>query len=249
MTKNRFFAFGVLLVLVCGAAVLAGQTRMRSGEVTIFQRSGDSVIDQIKGYSKVRLLLVTENSGDFQIGNVWMINFVDDAWNFPDERNQMNTDDHYVFLRNGGMAHGQIGDFSRERRSFLFESGEEFPLNQIRRIYFSRNVPASLSGEQGGQGGGGGNVWVGTFSRSSPSPPMDLELREDGTAQMTIEAVGGRTLILNGRWQDIDGRTIRVNVVSDTVRTDRRTMVFGLERNTLISLSGSMGANVRLRRR
>jgi hypothetical protein len=247
MVKKCFLALG-LLALVAGLVAAAGQTRMRSGEATIYLKSGDPVIDKIIDISSERLVLETENNGEFPLRDIWMINFIDDAWDFPQERDQLDARSHFVFLRNGGVSAGRIVDFSSERRVFEFEGGEEFPIGQVRRIYFTRNVPASLKGG-GGQGGGGGSVWAGTFYRDVPSPPMEIELGDDGSARLSIETARGRTVVLRGRWTDVDGRSIRVNVRNETIASDQRTIVFGLERDTLISLSGSIGANVRLQRR
>jgi len=239
----------VLVFALVAVAALAAQTRMRSGEATIFLRSGDSVIDKVIDISSTRLVLETENNGEYPLRDLWMINFINDAWDFPNERNQLNPRDHFVFLRNGGVSVGRIVDFSSERRVFQFESGEEFPIGQVQRIYFSPNVPASLRGGSGGGGGGAASVWVGTFYRDVPAPPMEIELRDDGSAQLTIDTVRGRSVVLTGRWTDVDGRSIRVNVQNQVNASDRRTITFGLERDTLISLSGSIGANVRLQRR
>ena len=251
MTRHRFFIAALIVILAAGTALLAGQTRMRSGEAAIFLKSGDSIIDKIIDISSERLVLETENNGEFPLRDIWMINFINDTWNFPEERNQLETRDHYVFMRNGGVSAGRIVDFSSEQRVFQFESGEEFPIGQVRRIYFSKNVPGSLSGGQGGgqQGGGSANVWVGAFSRQTPAPPMEIALEENGTARMTIEAVGGREIVLAGTWEHVDAGSVRVTVTNQANRSDRRTMIFGLERNTLISLSGSLGNNVRLQRR
>jgi hypothetical protein len=250
MTSKKF---GKLLLLIVALAAwtgaLSAQTRMRSGEVTIFLNNGEAIIDQIKDISNVRLVLATENSGEFNLSDIWMMNFIDDAWNFPAERKQMETDEHYIFQRNGNVASGRIVDFIRERRVFLFENGVEIPQPQVRRIYFSRNVPASLAGGQGGPAAGE-SVWVGTFGRDTPAPAIEITLQPNGTARMTIETIRNRPpVVLTGRWQDVDGRTIRVTLTNEAVRTDRRTMIFGLEKNTLVSLSGALGSNVFLQRR
>jgi hypothetical protein len=250
MFRNRFLIAASVFAVLAGAAVLSGQTRMRSGEATIFLKSGDSIVDKIIDISSERLVLETENNGEFPLRDVWMINFIDDGWNFPPERDQVETRDHYVFLRNGGISSGRIVDFSSDRRVFQFESGEEFPIGQVRRIYFAKNVPGSLSGggQGGGEGGGGGSVWVGTFVRGGANA-TEVILRENGTAQVTTGLGGEREIGFNGRWEQINPGSIRVTVTNQSNPIDRRTMTFGLEENTLISLSGSLGKGVRLVRR
>jgi hypothetical protein len=251
MSRNRFFIAAVMFGLLAGAVVLAGQTRMRSGEAAIFFRSGDSIIDKILDISSERLVLETENNGEFPLRDIWMINFIDDRWDFPAERDQMEPRDHYVFMRNNAVSAGRVVDFSSERRVFQFESGEEFPIGQVRRIYFAKNVHNAL------QGGGGATVaqsvvasspWVGTFARIGPAG-VEVILRENHTAQMTLSRGAAQEMGFNGRWEQINQGSIRVIVTNQTNPRDMRTMTFGLEGDTLISLGGALGANARLQRR
>lgn len=250
MSRNRSLIAAMTFVLLAGAAALGGQTRMRSGEATIYFRSGDSIIDKILDISSERLVLETENNGDLPLRDLWMINFIDDGWNFPAERDQIETRDHYVFLRNNAVSAGRIVDFSSERRVFQFESGEEFPVGQVRRIYFAKDVPGSLAAKRPDTPKDvvATNPWVGTFSRRGPSA-TEVVLREDHTAQLTLGRGGAKETGFNGRWQQINAGSIRVIVTNQVNPRDMRTMTFGLEGDTLISLSGDLGANVRLQRR
>ncbi len=171
MSRNRLFIAAMMFAVLAGAVAFGSQTRMRSGEATIILKSGDLIIDKIIDISSERLVLETANSGEFPLRDIWMINFIDEGWDIPAERDQIATADHYIFLRNEGVSAGRIVDFSSERRVFQFEGGEEVPIGQVRRIYFAKNVPGSLS--RGGQGGGqqvvGASPWVGTFSRLVPT--------------------------------------------------------------------------------
>jgi len=250
MSKNRFFITAMMLAVVAGAVVFGAQTRMKSGEATIFFKSGDSIIDKILDISSARLVLQTENNGEFPLRDIWMINFIDDGWNFPAERDQMEPRDHYVFLRNEAVSAGRVVDFSSDRRVFQFESGEEFPIAQVRRIYFSKNVPGSLAGKVQGapQQVVATSPWIGTFGRMGPAA-VEIILREDHTAQMTMGRGAAREMGFNGRWEQINAGSIRLIVTNQVDAKDQRTMTFGLEGDTLISLSGSLGANARLQRR
>ena len=136
-----------VFVALCGLVLIAGVVlgqRLRSGETAIYFKSGDVIIDKILDISSERLVLETENNGEFPLRDLWMINFVTEEWNFPNERNLIETNDHYVFLKSGDVSSGRIVDFSSEQRVFEFESGEKFPIGQVRRIYFSKTVPRGL---------------------------------------------------------------------------------------------------------
>lgn len=140
MKKSIFFTFCGLVLI---AGVVFGQ-RLRSGETAIYFKSGDVIVDKIVDISSERLVLETENNGEFPLRDLWMINFVTEEWNFPNERNLIETNDHYVFLKSGDVSSGRIVDFSSEQRVFEFETGEKFPIGQVRRIYFSKTVPRGL---------------------------------------------------------------------------------------------------------
>jgi len=251
MSKNRLFVAAVMFALLAGAVVFGGQTRMKSGEAAIFFRNGDSIIDKILDISSERRVLETENNGEFPLRDIWMINFVDDGWDFGAERDQIQTQDHYVFLRNNAVSTGRLVDFSSERRVFEFEGGEEVPIGQIRRLYFAKDIPAALAAKAAqvaAQQAVSTNPWVGTFGRMGAAA-VEIVLREDHTAQMTLDRAGAREITFNGRWEQINRESIRVNVTSQVNARDLRTMTFGLDGDTLISLSGSLGANARLQRR
>jgi hypothetical protein len=132
-----------LLALALAAGVVPAQ-RLRAGEQAIFLKSGDEIVGSIKDISSTRLVLGLADGTEIPLRDLWMINFVNDEWNFPQERNLIETNEHYVFLKSGDVASGRIVDMSSEQRVFEFETGEKFGIGQVRRIYFSRNVPRGL---------------------------------------------------------------------------------------------------------
>jgi hypothetical protein len=129
--------------IVCLSGVSVGQ-RLRSDEAAIFFKSGNLVVDKIVEISSAGLVLKTQNNGEFPLRDLWMINFITEEWNFPNERNLIEANEHYVFLKNGDVYSGRIVNFSSDQRVFEFETGDKFPIGQIRRIYFSKNVPRTI---------------------------------------------------------------------------------------------------------
>lgn len=140
MKKSVVIALLGLLIVVGTAS---GQ-RLRAGEQFIILKNGDSMIGNIADISSERLVLELKDGTNLPLRDLWMINFVTEEWNFPQERNLIETNEHYVFLKSGDVASGRIVDFSSEQRVFEFETGEKFAIGQVRRIYFSKNVPRSL---------------------------------------------------------------------------------------------------------
>ncbi len=161
MKRVSFVLFAVLVLI---SPFLAGQTnppekcvlfnsipsdpswpprppQLRSGEQCIFLKSGDELIGKIVDVSSARLVLELEDGTEIPLRDLWMINFVNTQKDFPKEIEQIETPEHTVFLKNGGVSSGKIVDFSSEQRVFEFESGEKFPIGQCRRIYFSKTSP------------------------------------------------------------------------------------------------------------
>ena len=139
---KRIMVYGAALVLL-GFGASAAQ-RLRAGEQVIYLKNGDKVIGRIADVVPIQLVLQLEDGTGIPFRDLWMINFVNEEWNFPSEQNIIETNEHYVFMKSGDISSGQISGMSKDRGAFLFESGENFPMAQCRRIYFSKTVPRNL---------------------------------------------------------------------------------------------------------
>ncbi|MHB8054494.1 MAG: hypothetical protein ACYDH3_04520 [Candidatus Aminicenantales bacterium] len=140
MKKCLCFAAALLLL---GTGLYAEQ-RLPVGAQAIFLKSGEIISGKIVDFVTPQLELKLGDGNIVAVRDVWMINFENTDWNFPDERNILETNDHYVFLKNGDISSGQIASFTAAPPAFVFETGEIFPLVQCRRIYFSKTVPRGL---------------------------------------------------------------------------------------------------------
>lgn len=140
MKKSAILAAAGLLL----ASGLAFGQRLRAGEQAIFLKNGDTVIGAIVDINSERLVLELKDGTNIPLRDIWMVNFVNDQWNFPQERNLIETNEHYVFLKSGDVSSGRIVDFSGEPRNFEFATGEKYPIGAVRRIYFAKAVPRGL---------------------------------------------------------------------------------------------------------
>ncbi len=129
------------LILACGIA--RGQ-KLKSGEEAIFLKNGDKLIGSIVALDAEKSSLELKDATSIPLRDLWMINFVDELWDFPNERNLIETNEHYIFLKSGDVTSGRIKAFAADKREFEFESGDKFPLVSVRRIYFSKSVPRGL---------------------------------------------------------------------------------------------------------
>ena len=80
---------------------------------------------------------------------IWMINYIDGNYDFPQERNQLSNNSDTVFLRNGGVIHDNIVDFSSRRQVWEFLRTNAVHESQIQRIYFCCTaLPAAFNRAQ-----------------------------------------------------------------------------------------------------
>ncbi len=128
-------------ILACGIA--QGQ-KLKTGEQAIFLKSGDTVIGTIVEINAEKSSLELKDGTSVPLRDLWMINCENEQWNFPNERNLIETNEHYVFLKSGDVTSGRITVFASDKREFELESGDKFPLASVRRIYFAKNPPRGL---------------------------------------------------------------------------------------------------------
>jgi len=132
------------VVLFLAATFASAFQRLPQGTQAIFLKDGESLAGKIVDVVLPQLDFKLEDGKTIPLRDIWMINFESAEWNYPQERNVLETNDHYVFLKNGDIHSGRLSAFSSETKSLVFESGEYFPLVQCRRIYFSKTVPRGI---------------------------------------------------------------------------------------------------------
>jgi len=119
----------VLLLAVSTASLFAGQS-------VSFLHDGNIVTDVITDISS-RTGQIDYISGlKVHRSRVWMINYENGEWNFPQERSQLSPNADTIFLHTGHVLHVRIVDFSSRRQIYEFQDGGSVHESKIRRIYF-----------------------------------------------------------------------------------------------------------------
>jgi len=149
MKKQMILAFG-LAVLVCAAAV----AQLPRGENAIFLQNGQVIIDHPVSYSGTVLRTRTQ---EFNIQDLWMINYVENSWDYPGERQRMVRDEHYLFLSNGGVVSGEIVSYRKkddvgrgQAWGYAVRKNGRitvYPNTEVLRVYFSKNVPGAYQNQ------------------------------------------------------------------------------------------------------
>jgi hypothetical protein len=68
--------------------------------------------------------------------DLWMINFIDNKWDFPGERQQLDNRLDTIFMKDGEIIYETVIDFSKSRRTFRFNGIDPIHESKIKRIYF-----------------------------------------------------------------------------------------------------------------
>jgi len=145
-------------ILIVLSIVLMGLNLMAGQSVT-FLHNGNSITDTIIDMSSRTGHVEFRNNMKIHKSQVWMINFMDGNWDFPNERQKLSGSTDTIFLRNGQILNVKIVDFSSRRKIFQFLKGGRVHESKVSRIYFcctqlpraygqKQSTPASTPGSR-----------------------------------------------------------------------------------------------------
>ena len=231
-------AFGL-----CLSAASSPADKLEAGKAALFLQGGKMVIGEIADLSSTRLVFTLRDGQEIALHRVWMINFVNTDWNFPEERKKLEKDQHYLIFRNERMISGKIIDYSGAR-GFQFDTKEEVPIGQVRRIYFTNQFPPAYKSRLAEEEKEQKQSYVGTFSGEIPLSTgvlrkVTLTLNADRTALLTQVYPQGQTPIAEqGSWSDNPDGTITVQTSGQgrIRRAQTAPLVFRLENNELVGV-------------
>jgi hypothetical protein len=154
--KRTIKSLAILAVVLLAATAVRAQ--MGSGDAAIFFRDGRIIYDRITGIVTANLIVQTTRNGAFPMSGVWLINYMENQWDYPAERGQMRGEGHYIFLRDGNVVSGQIVNFLSEQEAgpnmpwgYKLRTGGQTTIytpGSIGRIYYSNRVPAAFTQNQ-----------------------------------------------------------------------------------------------------
>ncbi len=239
--KKSIIGLAALAAVLLTAA--AAPAQLRRGDAAIFFRDGRVIFDQVTGIVTSNLIIQTPGNGQFPMRDVWLINYEENRWDYPGERERMAAGEHAVFLRNGNVASGQIVNFLSEHEAGpgrpwgykLRKDGRTTiytPAN-ISRIYYSKDVPAAFTRTQNTNQASTDNPVIGVYNTIGNSPAIEMQLAANGTARWTLLNGGGVTL---GTWRFNRGDTAIV-VVRLSSGAGMMEMTFGRDARDLVGLS------------
>ncbi|MCP4220145.1 MAG: hypothetical protein GY765_36275, partial [bacterium] len=126
----------------------------KTGEVAVFKTDGNMMHDIINFMSSRSGRLGFAHHGKMRTQNVWMLNFMNRSWDFPQERNRLARSVDSVFLKNGKVIHDRIVTYSTKFKVFRFTRNADVHVNDIKRIYYCcTKLPAAYSRGKGKEQG------------------------------------------------------------------------------------------------
>lgn len=133
--------FVILMTVVMTLSLTAAQS-------VTFLKDGNKITDVIVDMSSQTGKIEYRSNHKVHRNQVWMINYVNANWDFPDERSQLSNNTDTVFLRDGTVIHDKIVDFSSRRWVWEFMRTRAVPESQIKRIYFCcTQIPGAYKSE------------------------------------------------------------------------------------------------------
>lgn len=215
------------------------------GRAAVFMKDGGMVVGEIVDIAGRPLHFELRDGQRLPLQDIWMINFINTEWNFPAEREKIERNAHYLFYRDGRMMSGRIIDIISPR-VFQFETDEQVPLEEVRRIYLTNQLPAAYQSRLAEKKTESTQNYIGTFSGEATPPSggtrtVTLTLYENKTALLTqVFPQGQEPIAEQGTWTLNPDGTITLTTSRPGQGRIRRAqnvpLIFRLENDELVAL-------------
>lgn len=137
------------LKLVVTLALITSFSTILQCRVVYMTRGYSAIFPKaINRYYVKKIVDVSRRSGrvDFSdrtrttFTNIWLINYVDNRWNFPRERRLLSKKLDTIILKNGRYFQDLVIDFSSRRLVYEFKRHKPVHWSKIKRIYIAQRV-------------------------------------------------------------------------------------------------------------
>ena len=182
------------LLAVAGLGTAFLSASFREGQCRVFYRDGGQKNAELEFLSSRSGQISFYGSGKEAFSGIWMLNFSDENWNFPQEQSRLNPGGDTVVYRDGRVDAVHIFSWSTNRRVFYLKNRaqdqetnkREIPVGAIARVYFGGNrVPEAFRPRSEGRRDRGG--------------------RGDGAFRPVMVEVSSRGANFRARWEGFDG--------------------------------------------
>lgn len=138
--KKRIVIVLVLVFLFAYNGIAKKINYNMIGQCTAFFKNGNIVSGTINFMSTRHPKIGFINQGKFNLRNIWMLNFMNNNWNFPNERKLLKRNSDTIFLKNGQAFYDKVITYSTKFKVFRFKNTRDIHVTKIKRIYFCCNI-------------------------------------------------------------------------------------------------------------
>ncbi len=146
--RARILTAVLCLLLAQGVPVLgqsSGQAQTEGIKVTVFTNRGAKFVGEFEDISAPRSVLQLKSGREIRLKSIWMINFLDRTWSFPEELKRIEKDENTLFLKDDTIVTGRILDYNDRLRAFELDGGRTVGIDKVKRIYFTKTIPKRLA--------------------------------------------------------------------------------------------------------
>lgn len=151
MRKTLLFMLTLVMLISAGAVYGAYQ---REGQCQVFYRDGGQREGDLEFLSTHSGRISFYNSPKEPLNRIWMLNFVENRWNYPQEQAKLHPKGaDTIVYRDGSIDYVYIFSWSTRRRLFYLktratdreQNNQTIRVNQIARVYFGgNNIPKAF---------------------------------------------------------------------------------------------------------
>ncbi len=135
MKKRIVILLSLIIVLAFNGLARQANFKMLA-KCAAFFKGGNKVTGIVNFMSTRHPKIGFLNQGKFNLRNVWMLNFMNNNWNYPNERKLLKRKSDTIFLKNGQAFYDTVITYSTKFKVFRFKHSRDIHVSKIKRIYF-----------------------------------------------------------------------------------------------------------------
>jgi len=136
---KKFITVSFIIFLFAYSGIARKSNFRTVGQCTAFFKDGNVVTDVINFLSTRHPKIGFVDYDKYNLKNVWMLNFMNKKWDFPNERKRIKSQTDTIFLKNGQLFYDKIVTYSTKFKVFRFKKSNDIHVSKIKRIYLCCN--------------------------------------------------------------------------------------------------------------
>ena len=123
--KKNILIFLVLIFVSTFNGIARNTNFNMIAQCSAFFKDGNMVTGIVNFMSTRHPKIGFIDQGKFNLRNVWMLNFINNNWNYPNERKNLRRNSDTIFLRNGQAFYDKVITYSTKFKVFRFKNSKD----------------------------------------------------------------------------------------------------------------------------